>query len=87
MGEGQHACLQEGVLGLGLIIVCEDVTLRASLGAQSALLRVSRTRKSNSSWSVTSLLVSLFSVSLAALGEFADDGAGLVSTVGQPASV
>lgn len=39
--------------------------------------------KSSSPWSVTSLLISL-TVSLAVLGEFADDEAGLVSTVGQP---
>ena len=40
MGIGQHACPQVGVLGLGPIIVCEDVTQRAPLGGtnQSAAL-------------------------------------------------
>ena len=75
MGGGQHACPQVGVLGLGPIIIREDMSQGAFLGAPTRvpLCRVSRTRKSSSPWTMTSLLVSLFAVSHAALGEFADN--------------
>ena len=75
-----------GELGLGPIIVCEDVTQRAPLGgANQSIALVGVPDKV-----VKFLLVchqppsQPSSISLAALGEFADDRAGLVSTVGQP---
>ena len=62
MGDGQHACPQMGILGLGPIIIRKDMSQEALLGCSHRvpLYRVSRTRKSSSHWSMTSLLVSLF---------------------------
>ena len=58
----QPACPQVGVLGLGPIIIIEDMPRGHFWGAPTRvpLCRVSRTRKSSSPWSITSLLVSLF---------------------------
>ena len=86
VGIGQHARPQVGELGLGPIIVCEDVTQRAPLVG---------TNQSTALVGVPDKVVKFplvchqppsqpSSISLAALREFADDGAGLVSTVGQP---
>ena len=62
MGVGQYAGPQVGVLGLGPIIIIEDMPRGQFRGAPTRvpLCRVSRTRKSSSPWSMTSLLVSLF---------------------------
>ena len=62
MGIGQHACPQVGVLGFGPIIIREDMSRGHFWGAPTKvpLCRVSRTRKSSSPWSMTSLLASLF---------------------------
>ena len=62
MGVGQHACPQVGVLGLGPIIIREDMSQGHFWGAPTTvpLCRVSRTRKSRSPWSMTNLLVSPF---------------------------
>ena len=62
MGVGQHASPQVGVLGLGPIIIIEDMPQGHFWGAPTRVpfCRVSRTRKSSSPWSMTSLLVSLF---------------------------
>ena len=59
MGVRQHACPQLGVLGLGPIMIREDIVPGGALlgySRQGAIYCVSRTRKSP--WSMTSLLVS-----------------------------
>ena len=86
MGVGQHACPQVGELGLGTIIVSEDVTKLALHWCSDQSAREA---------GVPDKLVELavvrhqppcepFSICLAALGEFADDGADLVPAFGQP---
>ena len=62
MGIGQHSCPQVGVLGLGPIIIREDMSQGHCWGAPSRvpLCRVSWTRKSSSPWSMTTFLVSFF---------------------------
>ena len=88
MGVGQHACPQVGELGLGTIVASEDLT-------QLALHW--RSDQSAREAGVPDKVVELaavghqppcepFSISLAALGEFADDGAGPVPTYGQQAA-
>ena len=86
MGVGQHACPQVGELGLGSIVVSEDVTKLALhwCSDQSA-------REAGVPTKVVELAVvghqppcEPFSICLAALGEFADDLAGLVPAFGQP---
>ena len=86
MGVGQHACPQVGELGLGSIVVSEDVTKLALhwCSDQSA-------REAGVPVKVVELAAvsnqppcEPFSICLAALGEFADDGAGLVPAFGQP---
>ena len=86
MGVGQHACPQVDELGLGTIVVSEDLT-------QLALLW--RSDQSAREAGVPDKVVELaavgdqppcepFSICLAALGEFADVGAGPVPAFGQP---
>ena len=86
MGVGQHACPQVGKLGLGAVVVSEDVT-------QLALHW--RSDQSAREAGVPDKVVELtavghqppcepFSICLAALGEFADDGGGPVPAFGQP---
>ena len=83
MGVGQHACPQVGELGLGSIVICEDVTKLALhwCSDQSA-------REAGVPDKVVKLAVvghqppcEPFSI---CLGEFSDDGAGLVPAFGQP---
>ena len=85
MGVGQHARPQVGELGLGTIVVSEDLTeialnWRSDQSAREA--------------GVPDKVVELaavghqppcepFSICLAALGEFANDGTGLVPAFGQ----
>ena len=63
MGVGQHACPQVGVLGLGPIIIREDMSQgHALLGCshQGATLPCVMDQEIELPWSMTSLLVSLF---------------------------
>ena len=84
MGVGQHARPQVGELVLGTIVVSEDVTQLALhwRSDQSA-------REAGFPDKVVELAAvghqppcEPFSICLAALGEFADDGAGLVPAFG-----
>ena len=86
MGVGQHACPQLGELGLGCIVVSEDVTKLALHWCSDQSAREA---------AVLDKVVQLaavghqppcepFSTCLTALGEFSDDGAGLVPAFGQP---
>ena len=86
VGVCKHACPQVGVLGLGPIIVCEDVTQRAPLGGHQPKCRFGGCRGlgSRAPQGLSPVFWSAFSISFAALCEFADDGASLVSTFGQP---
>ena len=86
MSVGQHACPQVGELGLGSIVVSEDVTKLALhwFSDQSA-------REAGVPDKVVELAAvghqppcEPFSICLAVLGEFADDGAGPVPVFGQP---
>ena len=84
MGVGQHARPQVGELGLGPIIVCEDVTQRAPTKVPVDASGGCPRQGSQVPPGLSPAPSQPSSISLAALGEFADDGAGLVSTVGQP---
>ena len=86
MGVGQHACPQVGELGLGSIVVSKDMTKLALHWCSD---------QSACEAGVLDKVVELpavgyqppcepFSICLAALGEFADDRAGLVPAFGQP---
>ena len=86
MGVTERACPKVSVFGLGAVVVCEDVTKRAAFrgadeGAASACVAHKEFELPGVShqppWQS-------FSVSLAALGELADDGAGLIVVLGKP---
>ena len=84
MGVGQHACPQVGVLGLGLIIVIEDMPQRARLGCshQGATLPCVTDQEIELPLVYDQPPCQHISVSHAALGKFADNRAGLVSIIG-----
>ena len=84
MGVGQHACPQVGVLGLGPIIIREDMSHGAFLGCshQGATLSFVTDQENELPLVYDQPPCQPFSVSHAALGEFADNRAGLVSTIG-----
>ena len=86
MGVGQHACPQVGEVGLATIEASEEVIKLALHWCSHQSAREAE---------VPDKVVELaavghqppcepFSICLAALGEFADDGAGLVPAFGQP---
>ena len=62
MSVGQHACPQVGVLGLGPIIIIEDMPQGALLGCshQGATLPCITDQEIELPWSMTSLVFSLF---------------------------
>lgn len=86
VGVSQHACSKMAVQGLGPIVIRKDKAQEAHLGGtnQSAGLRGVAHEKVKFPLVHDKRLSLPFSVSLAALGEFSDDRAGLVFTVGQP---
>ena len=89
MGVGQHACPQVGVLGLGPIIIIEDMPQGALLGCshQGATLPCVTDQEIELPLVYHQPPCQSFSVSLAALGKFADNRAGLVSIMGNQTSV
>ena len=84
MGVGQHACPQVGVLGLGLIIIPEDMSQGALLWCshQGATLACVTDQEIDLPLVYDQPPCQPFSVSHAALGKFADNRAGLVSIIG-----
>ena len=86
MGVGQHARPEIGVLVLGPIIIREDVPQGALLGYshQGATLLCVTDQKTKLSLVSDQPPCQPFPVSRAALGKFADNRAGLISTIGQP---
>ena len=86
MGVGQHACPQVGELGLGTIVVSEDVTQLALHWRSDQSAREAGIPDKVVEFAAVGHQPPCepFSICLAALGEFADDGAGLVPAFGQP---
>ena len=84
MGVGQHACPQVGVLGLGPIIIREDMSQGALLGCsyQGATLSCVTDQEIELPLVYDQSPCQPFTVSHAALGKFADSRAGLVYTMG-----
>ena len=84
MGVGQHACPQVGVLGLGHIIIIEDIPQGALLECshQGATLPCVTDQEIELPLVYDQPPFQPFSVCHAALGNFADNRAGLVSISG-----
>ena len=84
MGVGQRARAQMGVLGLGPIIIREDVPQGALLGCshQDVTLPCVMDQKIELSLVYDQPSCQPFSVSRAALGKFADNRPGLITTIG-----
>ena len=84
MGVGQHACPQVGVLGLGPIIIIEDMPQGALLGCshQDATLPCVTDQEIELPLVYDQPPCQPLSVTQAALGKFADNRAGLASIIG-----
>ena len=84
MGIGQHACPQVDVLGLGPITIREDMSQAGTFGCshQGATLPCITDQEIELPLVYDQPPCQPFSVSHAAPGKFADNRAGLVSTIG-----
>ena len=84
MGVGQHACPKAGALGLGPIIIRENMSQGALLGCshQDATLPCVTDREIELPLLYDQPSCQPSFVSHAALGKFADNRAGLGSTIG-----
>ena len=84
MGVGQHACPQVGVLGLGPILIREDMSQGGILGCshQGATLPCVTDEEIELPLVYDQPPCQPFSGSHAALGEFSNNRTGLVSTIG-----
>ena len=84
MGVGQHAWPQMGVLGLGPIIIREDMSQGGTFGVlpPGCHLPCVTDQENELPLVYDQPPCQPFSISQAVLGKFADNRAGLVSTIG-----